>query len=91
MVVFHLLHRVCSHSIFLQVIEEIYANGSLPISAFRTSGFSPVTMMYTFIVRFRLVIAVVALGCGPLKPGLPLGGSCVRRLRLFAMDSNLMT
>lgn len=78
MIMSGLLHWLLSQSIFLAVVAEYAADGTLASPVAEAScGFSPLAMILT--VSLGVVLVVGTLGIGffrRLCPGVPLAGSC---------------
>jgi hypothetical protein len=79
-----LLHYLVSQSIFL-VAVDIYEADGLPGSriepgrmslGWKTCGYSPIAIISVLILGIFMVIAGIAMGFVPFKPGINKAGSC---------------
>ena len=75
------LHWFVSQSIFLANIDVYYANGVLsPDASYSTCGYSPIAMVFVIIFGFLMILFGLTLGFRTYKPGIPLAGSCSKKI-----------
>ncbi|PVH98584.1 hypothetical protein DM02DRAFT_615710 [Periconia macrospinosa] len=80
-----ILHWLVSQSIFLVAIDVYDFNGAKytmgvggagTIGGWKSCGYSPIAICSVFILGFFMVVAIIAFGFVPYKPGMNLAGSC---------------
>ena len=72
-----LVHWLIAQSIFLAVVGTYNASGvQTDATAVVTCGFSPIAMIFCFVVGVVLIGAVAGMGLFKLQGGMPLAGSC---------------
>ena len=75
------LHWLVSQSIFLANIDVYEADGVLsPDKSYSTCGYSPIAVVFVIIFGSLLFAFGLALGFRTYKPGIPLAGSCSRKI-----------
>ena len=74
------IHWFVSQSIFIANIN-VYIDGELsPNDSYSTCGFSPIAMVFVIIFGSLLILFGLALGFRTYKPGIPLAGSCSKKI-----------
>ncbi|KAJ4511300.1 hypothetical protein HRR75_005225 [Exophiala dermatitidis] len=78
MIVAGFLHWMISQALFLVVVRQYNATGTLysPIAVV-SCGFSPIAMIVVMVAGAAIIIATIVLGCARhYNPMMPLAGSC---------------
>lgn len=74
------LHWFVSQSIFLANINEYGVHGLSSEDSYSTCGYSPIAMIFVIILGSLLILLELALGFRTYKPGIPLAGSCSKKI-----------
>ena len=78
------LHWFVSQSIFLANIDIYGINGDYdelsPDYSYSTCGYSPIAMVFVIIFGSLLILFGLVLGFRTYKPGIPLVGSCSKKI-----------
>ena len=74
------LHWFVSQSIFLANINGYNVHGLASNGSFSTCGYSPISMVFVIIFGSLLILFGLALGFRTYKPGIPLAGSCSKKI-----------